>query len=119
MSQRELEYVGRSQRDLEKFPEDVQDVVAFALLEAMAGHKHQDAEPLRGVGGAGVLAIHDSHRTDAYRVVYTIDFSGVVYVLHAFKKKSTRGAETPKRDMALIAARYKSARDLHDRRQQT
>src|SRR5687768_672323 len=119
MSQRELEYMGRAQRDLEKFPEDVQDVVAFALLEAMTGHKHQDAEPLKGFGGAGVLAIHGSHRGDTYRVVYTIDFPGMVYVLHAFKKKSTRGAETPKRDMALIEARYKSARDLHDRRKHT
>jgi phage-related protein len=105
--------VGRSQRDLEKFPEDVQDVVVLALLEAQDGHKHQDAEPLRGFGGAGVLAIHDSHKGDAYRVVYTIDFPGVVYVLHAFKKKSTKGDETPKRDMELIRERYKRVRDLH------
>ncbi|MCC7022344.1 MAG: type II toxin-antitoxin system RelE/ParE family toxin [Thermomicrobiales bacterium] len=119
MSQRALEFVGRSKRDLEKFPEEVQELVAFALLEAMDGHKHQDAEPLRGFGGAGVLAVHDSFRTDTYRVIYTIDFPGMVYVLHAFKKKSTRGDETPRPDMELIRQRYKSAREIHARRERT
>ena len=113
MPQRELEYVGRSQRDLERFPEDVRELVAFALLEAMEGNKHPDAESLRGFGGAGVLAIYDSYKGDTYRVVYTIDFPGVVYVLHAFKKKSTKGDETPKPDMELIRERHKRARDLH------
>jgi phage-related protein len=116
MSQRELGYVGRSRRDLEKFPEEVQELVAFALLEAMDGHKHQDAEPLRGFGGAGVLAIHSKYKGDDFRVVYTVDFPGVVYVLHAFKKKSTKGIGTPKPDMDLIRARHKAARDLHTER---
>jgi phage-related protein len=113
---RDLEYVGRSQRDLSDFPEDVQEIVVFALLEAQAGGKHPDAEPLKGFSGADVLALALRFRGDAYRVVYTIRFSGVVYVLHAFKKKSTRGIETPKREIDLIRNRLKAAADLHARR---
>ena len=55
-------------------------------------------------------------RGDAYRVAYTIRFPSVIYVLHAFKKKSTKGIETPKRDIDLIERRLKAAADLHARR---
>jgi phage-related protein len=48
MPRKELEYVGGCLRDLRKFPEDVQDVVVFALLEAQDGRKHLDAKPMTG-----------------------------------------------------------------------
>jgi phage-related protein len=113
---RDLEYVGRSLRDLGDFPEDVQEVVVFALLEAQAGGKHPDAEPLKGFSGADVLALARKYKGDAYRVVYTIRFPGMIYVLHAFKKKSTKGIETPKRETDLIRQRLKAAADLYARR---
>lgn len=116
---RDLEYVSRSQRDPSEFPEDVQDVVVFALLEAQEGRKHPDAKPMTGFGGAGVLEIVATYRGDAYRAVYTIDFSGIVYVLHAFKKKSTKGNQTPKRYMEMIRRRLKAAAELHARRDKT
>jgi phage-related protein len=119
MPQRDLEYVGRSSRDLRAFPEEVQEVVVFALLEAQAGGRHPDAEPLRGFHGADVLAISRRFRTDAYRVVYTIRYPDVVYVLHAFKKKSTKGIETPKKDMDLVERRLKAAAELHALRSRT
>jgi phage-related protein len=46
---------------------------------------------------------------DAFRVVYTVRFADVVYVLHAFQKKSTHGRETPKRHIEKIHARLKTA----------
>ena len=113
MPERRLEYVGRSLRDLREFPEDVQDIVVFALLEAQEGRKHLDAKPLTGFGGASVMEVALTFRTDAYRVVYTVRFPGVVYVLHAFKKKSKKGSETPKRDLELIRQRLQEATRLH------
>lgn len=38
--------------------------------------------------GPGVLEVVESHEGNAYRAVYTVRFSEVVYVLHAFQKKS-------------------------------
>ncbi|NMA28456.1 MAG: type II toxin-antitoxin system RelE/ParE family toxin, partial [Burkholderiales bacterium] len=38
-----------------------------------------------------------------------------VYALHAFKKKSTRGISTPKREMDLIRERLKRAEEHHSR----
>ena len=47
---------------------------------------------------------------DRNRAVYTVKFSGWVYVLHCFQKKSKSGIKTPKEDMELIHARLKAAK---------
>jgi len=62
------------------------------------------------------LEVVDDFDGDTYRAVYTIKFKGVVYVLHAFQKKSKRGIKTPKQDMDLIEKRLKEARLLHKAR---
>jgi phage-related protein len=41
--------------------------------------------------------------------VYTVRFAGVIYVLHAFQKKSKKGIATPKRDIEVIRSRLKLA----------
>ena len=116
MSQRQLVFVGSSIHDLRSFPEDVKDVVGYALWLAQVGQKHPDAKPLKGFGGAGVLEIVDAYRGDAFRVVYTTSFAGVVYVLHAFKKTSTRGVATPKQHIDIIKRRLKDAASIHAER---
>lgn len=51
----------------------------------------------------------EDDRGDTYRAVYTIKFKEAIYVLHVFKKKSTKGIATPKKDMDLIEKRLKDA----------
>ena len=109
-----LVWVGSSLDDLRQFPEDVKDVMGYALHLAQMGDKHPDARPLSGFGGAGVLEVADDYDGDSYRAVYTVRFADVVYVLHAFQKKSKRGIATPKRDLELIRSRLKWAQDLHE-----
>ena len=116
MLQRQLVFVGSIIDDLRSFPEDVKDVVGYPLWLAQGGQKHPDAKPLKGFGGAGVLEIADVHRGDAYRVIYTTTFGDIVYVLHAFKKKSTSGIATPKQEIDVIRRRLKAAADLHAER---
>jgi phage-related protein len=41
--------------------------------------------------------------------VYTMRFAGTVYVLHAFQKKSKKGAAMPKMDLQLIEQRLHEA----------
>lgn len=48
---------------------------------------------------------------DTYRAVYTVKFSGVVYVLHVFQKKSEHGIATSKQDIDLIKERYLRAEE--------
>jgi phage-related protein len=90
-------------------PEDVVDVFGFALHLAQMGKKHDQAKPLKGFGGSGVLEVVEDHMGDAYRAVYTVKIAGIVYVLHCFQKKAMNGIETPKHDMDLIRERLKAA----------
>jgi phage-related protein len=106
---RGIEFVGTSKKDLRALPKDVRAIFGYALLLAEMGMKHPDAKPLTGFGGAGVLEVVEDFNTDAYRAVYTVKFGKIVYVLHAFKKKSKVGFKTPPRDMELITKRLKEA----------
>ena len=67
------------------------------------------AKALKGFGGRSVLEVVDDEDGDTYRAVYTVRFAGVVYVLHAFQKKSKKGIETPKRDIEIVRTRLKLA----------
>ena len=104
-----LQWVGSSKKDLLAMPEDVIDVFGFALHLAQTGKKHEQAKPLKGFGGAGVLEVVADHMGDTYRAVYTIKIADTVYVLHCFQKKSTQGIETPKHEIDLIRLRLKAA----------
>lgn len=102
-------WIGSSKEDLSAFPQPVKDVMGFALHQAQIGGKHDDAKPLKGFGGGGVLEIVEAHDSDAYRGVYTVKFSNAVYVLHVFQKKSTKGIKTSKGDIDLIRKNLKIA----------
>lgn len=104
-----LIWVGSSRKDLSSFPDEVKDVMGYALYQAQLGLKAVSAKPLRGFGGAGTLEIVEDYRTDTYRAVYTVKFSEFVYVLHAFQKKSKKGIATPKPDVDLIKKRLSIA----------
>ncbi len=104
-----LFWVGSSKEDLMALPEAVQDEIGTALSVAQFGGKHPSAKPWRGEG-TGVFEVVEDHRGDTYRAVYTVRFEGVVYVVHAFQKKSPSGIRTPKRDVDLIARRLNEAR---------
>jgi phage-related protein len=105
-----VEWVGSSLEDLKEFPEEVSQVVGYALYLAQSGDKHPSAKPLKGFKGAGVLEVVEDFDGDTYRAVYTVKLVGVIYVLHAFQKKSKQGIATPKQDIDLIEKRLKRAK---------
>ncbi len=108
---RPVRWVGSSKEDLSDFPEEVRRRVGGALWEAQIGLKATYAKPLKGFGDAGVLEIVDNFEGDAFRAVYAVRFAKAVYVLHAFQKKSKRGAATPKAELDMIRQRLKRAKE--------
>ena len=106
-----VEWIGSSLEDLRKFPPEVRRVMGQAIDDAQLGLESPVAKALKGFGGRGVLEIVDDFDGDAYRAVYTIRFAGVVYVLHAFQKKSKKGIATPQREIDLIKTRLKRAEE--------
>ncbi len=113
-----LDWIGDSKQRFSEFPEHTIKELGYALYLAQVGDKSPAAKPLKGFGGAGVLEVVDNHDGDTYRAVYTVKFSGIVYVLHAFQKKSKRGVKTPQQEIDLIHVRLRRAQeDYQDRKQ--
>lgn len=108
-------WVGSSQDDLRKFPAQVRRVMGTALMYAQAGDRAGNAKLFRNVG-SGVLEIVDDHDGNTYRCVYLLRLKGVVYVIHAFQKKSKTGIKTPPKDTALIKSRIKLAENDYRKR---
>tara|TARA_B100000315_G_C14458425_1_gene532564 strand:+ start:254 stop:640 length:387 start_codon:yes stop_codon:yes gene_type:complete len=105
-----LAWIGSSKKNYKAFPDDVQDVMGFALDTAQCGLMPQIAKPFSGLG-SGVFELLDDYRTDTYRAIYTVRFAEIVYVLHAFQKKSKKGITTPKKDVELIRRRLRDAQN--------
>lgn len=113
--ERPLDWVGSSKKEFVAFPEPVKDEMGNALGLAQFGDKHPSAKPWKGQG-SGVFEVVEDHAGDTYRAVYTVRFKEVVYVLHAFQKKSPKGIRTAQVDVNLVERRLKVAQqDYEDR----
>jgi len=88
--------------------------MGYALGLAQLGAKHPKAKPWKAEG-LGIFEIVEDHRGDTFRAVYIVRFADVVYVLHAFQKKSKTGIKTPQDDVNLIAERLKRAQADYER----
>jgi len=76
-----LEFLGSSQKDLREMPANVRHALGIELLTVQYGGEPSDFKPM-----------------------YVAKFANVVYVLHAFQKKTQK---TTKYDIDLAAKRYK------------
>ena len=110
-------WIGSSRRDLKTFPKQVRSDIGQALYTAQMGDTDPAAKPLKGFGGASVMEIIDRYDRNTYRAVYTVQFSNVIYVLHAFQKKSKKGIATPQSEIELVQQRLKRAAELHQKRE--
>lgn len=110
-----LDWVGSSKKDFLGFPEPVKDEMGNALGLAQFGGTHPSAKPWKGEG-PGMFELVENHDGDTFRAVYTVRFKEVVYVLHAFQKKSPKGIKTAQIDVDMIARRLKVAQQDYEAR---
>lgn len=107
-----VEWIGSARADLHGLPEDVRKTLGYALYEVQRGKHPAGAKWLKG-DLRGLLELRDDFDGDTYRAVCTVELPGMVYVLHVFQKKSTHGIGIPKRELALIRARWRRAKEHH------
>lgn len=93
-------------KEFRTFPESAQDRIRAALQIAAAGGMADIAKPMKGLG-SGVFEVALRFRSDAYRVVYAIQIGDAIWVVHAFRKKSTKGIATAKRDIDIVRSRMR------------
>lgn len=63
-----------------------------------------------------MFEIVEDYDGDTYRAVYTVRFKEVVYVLHAFQKKSPKGIRTAQVDVDLVERRLRVAQQDYEAR---
>ena len=108
---RPISWLKPALRDFEEFPATVRTACLTALTIAAEGGKADIAKPIQGLG-SGVFEIALRHRGDAFRAVYAVQIGADVWVVHAFKKKSTQGIKTPQHDVELIKTRLKALKEM-------
>src|SRR5438105_2341669 len=106
-------WTGSSHDDLAKFPKVIRNAMGYALYRAQLGERHEHTRVLQGMGNAKIIEIREWNESGTYRTIYTVEFKEYIFVLHAFQKKSKTGIETPKKEIDLLKARLKEAKQRY------
>jgi phage-related protein len=102
-----IEFIGTSLEDLRAFPESVRKEAGVQLHKVQLGFEPSDWKPMITVG-PGVREIRILDEVGAFRVLYVTRVADVLYVLHAFQKRTQK---TPKRDLDLAASRLRQIQE--------
>ena len=108
---RPISWIKAARKEFAKFPEVAQKNCLTALTVAAEGGKADIVKPIHGLG-PGVFEIALPFHGDAYRVMYGVQLAEEIWVVHAFKKKSTQGIKTPKHEMDLVGERLKRLKEM-------
>lgn len=87
---------------IREFPYEARRDTGFQLDRVQRGLKPTDSKPMPGIG-KGVEEIRIWDESGAFRVIYTARLADVIYVLHAFQKKTQ---STAQRDIDKARLRF-------------
>jgi phage-related protein len=109
---RAIEYVRPCLTILQEFPDEVRSIFAHALMLASQDARHIEAAALDHIPGTSAveLAVRNGGRT--CRLVYTLDFPAMVYVIHASQKPTPAGRLIHGAEIKLMTAQVKSVRAM-------
>ena len=97
-----VSFLGDSLKRLREFPEDAKQDAGYQLDKIQNGLQPDDFKPMPTIGkGVEELRIWDDSGT--YRVIYTARLQEIIYVLHAFQKKTQA---TSKKDIDIAKTRW-------------
>jgi phage-related protein len=108
---RPISWISAAHKDFASFPQSAQAICLAALTIAAEGGMADIAKPLIGLG-SGVFELALKFRGDAFRIVHAVQIDDALWVIHAFKKKSTHGIKTPKHIVELVKERLKRLKEL-------
>ena len=97
-----VEFLGDSLKSLLAFPHKARHDAGFQLDAVQRGKEPKDWKPMPAIG-KGVAEIRIWDEAGTFRVIYAARIAGIVYVLHAFQKKTQA---TEKRDIDLAKKRF-------------
>jgi phage-related protein len=103
MAAKRLEFLGDSLAQLRDFPEAARKEAGVQLHKVQLGIDPSDWKPMTTIG-QGVREIRIRDDAGAFRILYIAKIDDVVYVLHAFQKKTR---QTAKKDLDLAVSRMR------------
>jgi phage-related protein len=110
-SVRPITWIASSKDDLSVLPREVKASFGVRLYELQQGKTPLDMKPLPQFG-TGVYELREGFDRNAYRLMYVVNLTKALYVLHVFIKKSKSGIGLPRPDAELITMRLRRAREL-------
>ena len=108
---RPISWIKAALKEFESFPDAVKLACLTALTIAAEGSKADIVKPMTGLG-SGVFEIALPFRGNAFRVVYVLQLSDDIWVVHAFQKKSKRGFKTPTTEIDLVRRRLRALKEM-------
>ena len=105
-----VRFMGSAKQDLSDFPDSARVRAGHELFMVQVGREPDNWKPMSSVG-PGVCEIRVGDQAGQYRVIFVASFSTVVYVLHAFQKKSRKTSGT---DLKLARRRYRDAKAIEN-----
>ena len=103
---KDVAFLGDSLKSIRDFPDDARRDAGFQLDRVQRGLKPGDSKPMLSIG-RGVEEIRIWDEAGTFRVIYTAKLADVIYVLHAFQKKTQN---TSQRDIDKAKARFAEIR---------
>jgi phage-related protein len=101
---KDISWEGSSYDVLSGFPASAKRDAGYQLDKVQRGLEPDDWKPMSAIG-AGVREIRITDESGAFRVMYVANIGSMIYVLHAFQKKTQR---TSLADIRLAKARFKA-----------
>lgn len=101
-----MEVLKQCERELSDWPEAVKGELADAIARLELGHTLSMplSRPMPAIGH-GVHELRFRDRAGTFRVIYCLAGAGNIYLLLAFKKKTTK---TPKQSIVVARERLRS-----------
>lgn len=98
-----LNILKQCQRELQDFSEEVKGELGDAIARLELGQKLSMpfSRPMPSIG-KGVHELRFRDRSGIHRVIYWLEGGGMIYLLHAFSKKTR---ETPKQNIEIAKKR--------------
>jgi phage-related protein len=102
-SLKEVVWLGDSKDVVSTYPAPIREDLGFQLYQLQQGKAPTRSRPMKSIG-ASIFELKEQDHQGWYRVIYTIQVKGKIYVLHSFKKQS---AKTSKTDLEIAKSRLK------------
>ena len=100
---KEVIWLGDSKLSVATFPVSIKEDLGFQIYLLQQGRMPRKSRPMKSIGSS-VYELKEQDHRGWYRVIYTVQIKGKIYVLHCFKKQS---AKTASADIELAKSRLK------------